>query len=252
MADNNILYTNGDSPQMIQAFTKAQQTFKYFWRELSWEARRIVPALDMAYAKIAFVQETSDPAKPLVEYMWVDEISFDGDTIRGILINNPGIVNNVANGDYIEAPLGRLSDWLFASDDVPYGGFTIQVLRAGMDEEQREDHDDAWGMDFGDPATVFVVRDQEPQPEKQVEHPMSINMQQSLAGFLQNNPAEINRADEQGYTLLHREAIAGNRSSVEVLLQAGADKNARTVSGKTALDFARRLQWGHIIPLLEV
>lgn len=248
---DNILYTNGDSPQMIQAFTKAQQTFKYFWRELSWEARRIVPALDMAYVKIAFVQETTDPAKPLVEYMWVDEISFDGNTIYGTLINKPGIVDNVANGDCIEAPLSRLSDWIFTCDNVPYGGFTIQVLRARMDEEQREDHDDAWGMDFGDPSTVFVVRNREPQPENQLEHPMSINMKQSLAEFLQNNPAEINGADEDGYTLLHREAIAGNRSSVEVLLQAGADRDAKTVSGKTALDFARCLQWEHIISQLE-
>ncbi len=248
---SNIFYTNGDSPEMIRAFEQAQKTFKYFWREVSWEARRIVPALDMAYAKVAFVQETQNPASPRVEYMWVSDIGFDGDTISGILINSPGIVNHVEKGDYIEAPLNRLSDWLFASDDVAYGGFTIQVLRSGMNEEEREEHDDAWGLDFGDPGTVLLVRNQEERPDALIEHPMSINMKGSLADFLKHNPQELNNSNEDGYTLLHRESIAGNKSSVEVLLEMGADTKAATRTGKTALDFARQLNWDHLIPLLE-
>jgi ankyrin repeat protein len=51
--------------------------------------------------------------------------------------------------------------------------------------------------------------------------------------------------------LLHRESIAGNKSSVEVLLEMGADTKAATRTGKTALDFARQLNWDHLIPLLE-
>lgn len=248
---SNIFYTNGDSPEMIRAFEQAQATFKYFWREISWEARRIIPALDMAYVKIAFVQETHNPSCPKVEYMWVSDIDFDGDTISGILINSPGIVNHVEKGDYVEAPLNRLSDWLFASDDTAYGGFTIQVLRAQMDEDEREEHDDAWGLDFGEPDEVLLVRNQAEQPETLVEHPMSINMKDSLIEFLKNNPQEAGNADENGYTLLHKESIAGNKSSVEVLLHMGADKKITTRTGKTALDFARQLNWEHLIPLLE-
>jgi uncharacterized protein YegJ (DUF2314 family) len=51
--------------------------------------------------------------------------------------------------------------------------------------------------------------------------------------------------------IVHREAIAGNLTSVEVLLSLGADKTTKTNTGKTALDFARLLEWEHIIPLLE-
>jgi len=39
---------DGDDPAMQQAYEAAQQSFKYFWRELSWEQRRIVPGVDMA------------------------------------------------------------------------------------------------------------------------------------------------------------------------------------------------------------
>ncbi len=249
--NDNIFYTNGDSPEMLKAIARAQETFKYYWRELSWEARRIVPALDLAYVKIAFVQPSGVPDKPKVEYMWVGDIGFDGDRIFGTLINTPSIVNNVANGDYVEAPLNRLCDWLFSSNDIPYGGFTIQVLRSEMEEEQRDEHDEAWGLDFGEPDEIYIVREEETDPATQEEHPMSINMKDSLQQFLEKNPAEATNADEDGYTMLHREAIAGNRSTVEVLLQAGANKSAQTKSGKSAMDFAHQLNWQHLLPLLQ-
>ena len=40
-----------ESPEMISAFNKAQETFKYFWRELSWEYRRIIcySQVEMSY-----------------------------------------------------------------------------------------------------------------------------------------------------------------------------------------------------------
>jgi ankyrin repeat protein len=76
-------------------------------------------------------------------------------------------------------------------------------------------------------------------------------MQQSFVDFLKQNPGELNAADEAGYTLLHKETIAGNRTTVEVLLQQGADASKRTASGKTALDYARQLNWEHLLPVLE-
>ncbi|CAI3108170.1 hypothetical protein MWMV17_MWMV17_00502 [Acinetobacter calcoaceticus] len=68
----NKLHKN-ESPEMILAFEKAISTFKYFWRELYWEYRRIVPALELAYVKCAFIQENpEDKNQPLIEYMWID------------------------------------------------------------------------------------------------------------------------------------------------------------------------------------
>ena len=53
----------------------------------------------------------------------------------------------------------------------------------------------------------------------------------------------VTDADEFGYTQLHNEAIAGNLNLVNLLLENGADKNARTKSGKTAAEFAKILGW---------
>lgn len=246
-----IFFAKGDSPEMIAAFEQAQATFKYFWRELSWEYRRIVPGLDLACVKVAFTQQVEGRAEPIVEHMWINEIDYDGEMISGVLINDPNELTNVENGEAVAIPLDQISDWLFASQGKTYGGFTIQAMRASMNDRERKEHDAAWGLDFGNPADVSIVYQQKEKPGNLIEHPMSHNMKDSLVDFLKQHPGELEFIDEDGYSMLHKEAIAGNLTSVEVLLQHGADKGLRTQSGKTALDFARQLNWQHIIPVLE-
>jgi uncharacterized protein YegJ (DUF2314 family) len=251
MSDKKIFYSKNDDPEMIKAYQKAQETFKYFWRELSWEYRRIIPALDLACVKIAFQQDFENGEEPVVEHMWINEIEFDGDIISGVLINEPNELTNVENGDAVDVSVDQISDWLFATRNKTYGGFTIHAMRSSMSEKERKEHDKAWGLNFGDYNDVLVVHEQKEHPENLIEHPMSKNMNDSLTEFLQANPSELTNKDELGYTILHRETIAGNQTSISVLLQAGIDVTAKTNDGKTALDFAKQLNWTHLISLLE-
>lgn len=249
MEENKTFFADGEDPKMIAAYQKAQETFKYFWRELSWENRRIIPALEVACVKLAFTQEID--GETIVEHMWINDIGFDGEKIYGVLVNDPNDLTNVQNGDEVEIPINQISDWLFATDGKTYGGFTIQAMRSEMSEEERKEHDEAWGMDFGDFDDIQVVFEQKEKPENLIEHPMSKNMKESLIDFLKNNPAEITSQDPSGYTFLHQEAIAGNGTSVEILLQSGADKTLKNHLGKTAFDYAKELKWEHLLPLLQ-
>lgn len=251
MSESVVFYSKDDDAGMIEAFKKAQSTFKYFWRELSWEYRRIVPALQVACVKVAFQQTVEGETDPVVEHMWINDINFDGEHVYGTLVNNPNNLTNVKNGDFVEIPLGQISDWLFACQGKTYGGFTIQHLRSGMDETERKSHDEAWGMNFGDYTNILLAYEQEEHPENLEEHPMCVNMGDSLSEFLDQNPAEITGQDEMGYAMIHREAIAGNKLSVEMLLKKGADRNAKTSSGKTALDFANEMGWEHVSAVLQ-
>lgn len=124
-------------------------------------------------------------------------------------------------------------------------------MRSDMSAQERKEHDKAWGLEFGDYNETLIVSQQKEYPENLEEHPMSKNMREKLIEFIKDNPDELTHADEEGYTLLHRETIAGNKTSVEVLLAAGMDKDAKTNQGYTALDFAAKLDWQHIIPLFE-
>lgn len=251
MERNDIYYAKSDTPQMIEAYKNAQNTFKYFWRELYWEQRRIVPALDMAIVKVIFNQDSSTDT-PLGEYMWIGEnIHFDGIFVSGTLMNEPDILTNVKQGDLVGIPLERVCDWLISTKGKVYGGFTIQVMRSEMKKNERNEHDKAWGLDFGDPSKILIVYDQEKHPENLIEHPMSINMQDKFKEYLKQNLNGLSEKDEMGYMWLHREVIAGNKTLVEILLEHGADINAKINIGYTALDFAEKLNWEHIIPILR-
>jgi uncharacterized protein YegJ (DUF2314 family) len=251
MSKTKIYFNSGDDAEMNSAFQKAQQTFKYFWREQSWEFRRIVPALDLSCVKIAFTQEMEDSDEPHVEHMWVNEISFDGNTIRGTLINEPNELTNIEEGDSVEVSISQVSDWLFGTQSKTYGGFTIHLMRSRMSAKELKSHDKAWGLNFGDFNDILVAYEQKEHPENLIEHPMSVNMKQSLIDHLKENPKEITNTDEEGYTMMHTETIAGNKTSVEALLQAGANKEAKTNSGQTALDFAVQMNWEHLISILK-
>lgn len=249
--EQKIFFSKHDDKKMIAAYIKAQDTFKYFWRELYWEHRRIVAALDVAYVKVAFSQHNDSDNEPIVEHMWIKNIGFDGNNIRGVLINDPNKLTNVANGDSVEIPLAQVSDWLFSIRGETYGGFTIQVIRSEMTSEERQKHDEAWGLNFGDCNDILLVYGQKEHPENLIEHPMSKNMKEKFATFLTENPDKLILKDDKGYSILHKETIAGNGSTIEVLKQFKVNIHDMTNSGKTAIDFARNLNWAHIIPLLE-
>jgi uncharacterized protein YegJ (DUF2314 family) len=245
------IYINGENAAMLNAYRQAQASFKYCWRELTWENHRIVPALDLAYVKVAFTQQFAAGENPSVEHMWIDEVYFDGEMIHGVLLNEPNELTDFTEGDAVTVPLSQISDWLISRQGKTYGGFTIQVIRSEMDEQERSEHDEAWGLNFGDFNDIHIVCGQKDNPEYLIEHPMSINMQDKLREFLQENPQELTETSTSGLTMLHVEAIAGNKSTIAVLLELGADKNAKTQNGKTALDYAKQLDWQHIIPLLS-
>ncbi|MHA3984002.1 YegJ family protein [Acinetobacter venetianus] len=246
----NTIFSN-ESPEMISAFNKAQETFKYFWRELSWEYRRIIPAFDLAYVKCAFIQEHSNSSdSPLIEYMWISQIDFDGTTISGQLMNQPNYIDNVQAGEIIEQPFEMIVDWMFLTQDQVYGGFTIQEYRKQLNDSERKEYDASWGINFGDPNNILFVYDQEEHPENLIEHPMCEKMLDSFLNFIQTNPTVIHERDDRGNQLLHREALAGNFLIIQALLQYNLDKSALNNQSMTASDLAHKMGWENIAKLL--
>jgi uncharacterized protein len=268
MTDSPVFWAEGDDPELRRASQRARATFRYFWRELSWEARRIVPGLSVAAFKAAFSDQgvasrgTSGP----VEHMWVGEVGFDGLTLRGVLINQPDQLTRLKQGDAVEVPLGQLEDWLYAMDDRAYGAFTVNVLRARMSPEERRAHDGAWGLDFGDPSQEQLLpaprskpgalkrlfgRQPEPVADLEAEHPMSVNMEQTLREALRQDRGLLDGTDDHGLNLLHQLALGGSEAGVRVALESGADVSVRTSAGLTAHQLAASLGWPRVVALLE-
>jgi uncharacterized protein YegJ (DUF2314 family) len=261
---SKVFMSDDDDPEMQRAFEKARASFRYFWREIAWERRRIVPALQLACVKAPFTDgKNAKPGKrtPSVEHMWLSDVDFDGKVVSGVLLNAPNWLKTVKEGDAARFPLGQISDWMFAVSGEVFGAYTVNLLRSRMGRRERREHDSAWGLDFGDPANIRVAPESNKgggflkswfgraKPDTD-EHPMSVNMASSLKEQLAKDPSLVSSKDDRGWTLLHQEALVGSMPTVKVLLEAGADRNAVTNYGMTALQLARSLGWDKVAALL--
>ncbi|MEA9607385.1 DUF2314 domain-containing protein [Xanthomonas campestris pv. plantaginis] len=276
MSDNRMYFADNQDAALQAGYIAARDTFKFFWRELSWEYRRIVPGLDMAAVKLPFATDSAAQevhGAPTHEHMWISDVHFDGEQISGSLLNEPEWIEALTAGDAVSAPFADLEDWMYVVDGKVYGGHTSDAMRRGMAPDERAEHDAAWGLDFGEPGAVRLVPAQAaarkpglfdkmfggkgtpvaPAVEDplQQEHPMGENMGPKFDEGLRDQPEIVHLRDDAGWTLLQRDALAGNYQPVALLLQHGADPTLRTPSGKTALDLARQMQWPRIVHLLE-
>jgi uncharacterized protein YegJ (DUF2314 family) len=264
-AQSKVFMFDNSDPQMQRAYEKARATFRYFWREVAWERRRIVPALNLACVKAPFSDGAQAPPSkdaPQVEHMWMSDVDFDGKVVSGVLLNSPNWLKSVKEGDSVQLPLGTISDWMYAINGEVFGAYTVNLLRTRMDRQERQEHDAAWGLNFGDPATIRVAPEAKKtggflskwfgkrQMDTQ-EHPMCESMAQKLKDQLARDRKLASAKDDRGWTFLHQEALAGNAATVAVLLDAGANLNALTNHGMTPLQLARALGWDHVVNLLQ-
>ncbi|TWU49050.1 DUF2314 domain-containing protein [Rubripirellula reticaptiva] len=278
--DPHIFISPGDDPEMVEASKKARQTFKYFWREMAWEKRRIVPGLELAAVKASLFDprevREANPGGLEVEHMWLIDIDFDGRQVQGTLINTPHSLKSYQEGQQVKIRGKQVGDWMYVSMGEVCGGFTIDLMRSRMSASERKHHDVAWGHDFGDVGVVPLVPNsylggeaskkkgmfsrfkkvpQQPQDYKKVaetEHPMSVNMRDSFEQALQKNPEMLEQADDaHGFTFLHQLALAGSWDGVDVCLKNGADAKKKSNNGMTAMDLAKCLAWKRVMARLQ-
>ncbi|MFO0826178.1 MAG: DUF2314 domain-containing protein [Gemmataceae bacterium] len=251
-SQSQVFLFNNSDPAMQTANEKARESFRYFWREVFWERHRIIPALDLACVKLPFAdgRATKKTDHPNVEQMWISEIDFDGQFVSGVLQNSPNWVKSVKAGDRVRRPVSEISDWMFAMSDRVYGAFTVNLMRFRMSEQERAGHDRAWGLDFGDPSTVRVPTTAKSGDSDYPEHPVSENMAPSLQEAISKDSNIPKSKDKRGWTYLHNHSLAGSAATVKVLLDGGADVNAATEEGLTALQLARSQGWTKVVDLL--
>ncbi len=274
-----IFRSPGEDKEMEAAGAKARQTFRYFWREIAWERRRIIPGLELAAIKASFSDppgmRSKAPDALDVEHMWLIDVDFNGRKLEGTLINSPHSLTSIKEGDRVALTGKQLCDWMYVIAGKVYGGFTVDLMRSRMSKAERKQHDNAWGYDFGEVGIVHLVppsyidsKETKPKgffarfkaapPAAQdyaavdaAEHPMSVNMRDSLDQTLSQNPAMVHDAAEDGYTFLHQLSLAGSLDGVDVCLKHGADPNKAATNGMTPLALAKTLGWKRVIDRLQ-
>ena len=246
-----VFLSNGDDA-MQEASTAARRTFKFFWRELSWERRRIIPALDGAMIKLPFTDGPRTDGNAEYEVMWLNDVDFDGTMLTGTLVNAPNWLTFVKQGDVITSDFSYLADWIMMSRRRAYGGYTVNLMRSRMNANERAAHDQTWGLDFGDPSQIRVEinRGKTASPGDFADHPMCANMLPKIEAQLQAKPSIATTPNERGWTLLQSESLAGNFGVVKLLVRYGADVAAQTPDGKDAATLAQGIGWPEIAAYL--
>ena len=234
--------------------------------EVIWERHRIVPAFEMACIKAGFSDEGPEQAesdKPKVEHMWMSDVDFDGRSVFGKLLNQPNWLKSVRQGDDIELPARQMCDWMYSIGGKVYDGFTVNMMRSEMSTAERQKHDKAWGLNFGDPKEIAIVQVPKPAgllkslfsaPKEQdlnAEHPMAVNMFDGFRTHVKKDLIAINEKGHRGWTTLHQYSSAGALEYVEILLDHGADARIKSDAGLTAAQVAKVLGWSKVVALLS-
>ncbi|HEY4239095.1 MAG TPA: DUF2314 domain-containing protein [Kofleriaceae bacterium] len=68
-------------------------------------------------------------ADDAVEWMWVDVVSFQADTVRGTLDNEPDVIKTLRVGQKVSVALADIGDYLYTTPSGTRGGYSIEVMK---------------------------------------------------------------------------------------------------------------------------
>jgi|GEM_PF-3883368 len=80
------------------------------------------------------------------ENIWLVNISHNGDSLTGMVGNDPGIVNCVEAGEVVGVSLDDITDWAFESDGLQYGNYTVYAMFESMHPAQVEQYVEQMGF----------------------------------------------------------------------------------------------------------
>ena len=145
---------SGDT-EMNAAMQTARNRFPEFWREVSGDQKRVIPALGGLMVKAYFGDSSGEPHGG--EHMWVCGIECDGKTITGVLADTPRHLRNMSTGQQVSFPLERLSDWFYVDGGKAVGAFTVRLIRTRISQEERRVHDSHYPFRFDWRAGSFTL-----------------------------------------------------------------------------------------------
>ncbi len=124
LEDSGITEFRADDPEMLAAFAKART-------ELAAKRAHFakgVPRNEKLIVKAPFTYP--DGGSENTEWMWVDVVRWQGDTLEGTLDNDPVRVTGLKAGAPVKFQLGTIADFLHTlADGTEVGGYTIEVAR---------------------------------------------------------------------------------------------------------------------------
>jgi len=126
----NIVPVAAQDSEMNAAIAAAQATLPQF------EALLAVGQLADSSPKVKVGFDSDDGS---VEHIWVAEPQFSGDTMHGVLDNEPVFLSGRHLGDVVSFRRDQISDWSYVRDGRLFGNYTTRVMLPQLEPAQREE-----------------------------------------------------------------------------------------------------------------
>jgi uncharacterized protein YegJ (DUF2314 family) len=137
-ANDEITLVAADDPAMERAFAKARATLDEFF-----ELAASPPDGTEGYSiKVAISDDDQ------TEYFWVNEFEREGDTLSGVLNNEPQMVKIYRMGERFTFNLAQVVDWTYLEPAARrmHGNFTACALLAHEDPHEAEEFMKQYGL----------------------------------------------------------------------------------------------------------
>lgn len=143
-----VIQVAKNDKEMEAAMQAARESFPAMWKEVEEERKQANSRFTSAMVK-AYFPSAHDPDSG--EHLWIDQVTYIGDKISGVITSEPLDLVEPKLGDRISIPLERLSDWLVVDSGIAKGAYSVQLLRKRMSAAERDEHDSHYPFGFSDP-----------------------------------------------------------------------------------------------------
>lgn len=134
-----VVFVEDSDLQMNDAMAKAKVTFSIFEEAYASKSDKSNYSVKQKFA-----------SEGHIEHIWVGNIQKEGSDYYGVVDNEPVYITSVELGSTVKVDLEQLSDWMILDTETGKvkGGYTIQVLRNKMSDQEKEQFDNNSGLVF--------------------------------------------------------------------------------------------------------
>jgi uncharacterized protein YegJ (DUF2314 family) len=123
-----VITVEEDDPEMNAAIAKARSTLPEFWKHFD----------SPGPGEGNFVLKVEINDGKVGEHFWVSSLERKDGKLLGTIDNEPSLVKNVKNGERIEIPQDKISDWMYMRNGKMVGNETARPLLKKMPKEEAE------------------------------------------------------------------------------------------------------------------
>lgn len=124
----SVAGVGGNESEMNVAVDEARETMSEFFSALEEKAANC----DRFALKLKITDENGS------EHFWLKDIAKKGDTVMGIIDNEPHVVNSVRQGDEVDVDFSAVTDWGYFRDGSGRGFFTLRALLKSLSKPERK------------------------------------------------------------------------------------------------------------------